>query len=1162
MASLIEMNGGAPQKQPRWVPIFMDRSFTGLFTQRAALHDPSDPYTARYYGGRPDALWMGSNIELTNRLTLQRRPGLSQLSTAIYPNVILRTYSFQLTDGTIQLIVDMGPSFYNGITSVTNNGDGTATYFGPFTFGVGNAYVGLKFLFAGMISPSNNGTFPVTASTATSLTVANGAAITESENPVATIGYTWGAVYWDHQDGTKTLLFAKGVDQNQTFLQTYFQGVAGTLYAGDGIETWKYTPGNANGLVWNWGIVAPAQQPSVTIVSSGSAAVAWVASTVWSTMGLIYDTTKTPHTIQQMISVNATGTNTSQLGTTGPGQPPWPGIGGTIVDGSVTWTNRGPIGLWMAKTVYQRGNVGGTATSSCIIYDPGTKACYYNANSSSAGTSGTNPPIFKPGPGQITQDGGIRWAYLGSSGLPGQWKSNHVYATESATNADISSVSEPVSLAHGLPTNQTVYWMVVTTGGTSQASPYTPPFLTVPGQITTDGDLIWMCISNDTWVANTQYSQWVANGTPFSAIFDGTNFQVCIQSGQSGGSTPSWSTGYGNTTSDGTVIWTCVGAGMQWAASTQWFLPTTGFSPPSSSSPYGGAAVIDSNGKIEFVISSGKGGSSPPSWSTTSGGTLAASSTTDAAATWYNLEPATTQSLAWSIGLVYAYSFKARALDDFYSLNVPGTGSPPVPPGLSNPLPAPTGSLTNAISTASPVFVINGANAGAVNTISGLGSTDPQVDTIVIWRSADGGGAGQMFELTEIPAPKPIGGIAQPWTFKDFLPSLPTNLYPGLNTSIPAPIALSNNPPDASFRPMVYNFQRIWGADGEFVPFSGGPDVKTGNPNEAFAPADSLPFLAPVVRLVKSAQGIVTFLTNSIEVIAGGPQTSSFFSVTWAPGIGLLSYNALDVLAGEMYFFSADNQFRIMTPSLNVMNAGFALGDQFANLPTSGVSDTTWNPANVYVASHQNGIDNCIFVADGATGWYRLNPRQVPGATQGPEPIWSPYASITSGCRMVQSVETTPGIKKLLVGSASQGRPILYRNLSIFTDNGTAYDAYFVMGSITLAHPGTLALLKFMEFDFSGVPVAGVGFRPTVSYLLNEISGTFVPFTANPIFDPPSLYGTTLSPTSYSPSRYYFLGNASLARCRHLQLKVDYGVTSNGDEMYTATIFGRVMVEA
>jgi hypothetical protein len=456
---------------------------------------------------------------------------------------------------------------------------------------------------------------------------------------------------------------------------------------------------------------------------------------------------------------------------------------------------------------------------------------------------------------------------------------------------------------------------------------------------------------------------------------------------------------------------------------------------------------------------------------------------------------------------------------------------------------------------------IIGANSGAVNTIKGDYSPDPQVDTIVIYRSADtASGSGSMFELTEIPNIPSQAGISK-WSFQDFLPSVANGTYPGLNVLLPAPINGVNNPPLSTYLPQVYNYQRIWGSNGQSVNFSGGPDTFVGNPNEAFLISDQLPFLAPVIRLVKTPQGIVTFLTDSIEMIQGGPSTATFFSVTMAPGVGLLSYNACDVFAGEIYFFSSDNMFRVITPSLNLSNFGFPLGDQFANQPSFGSSDATWDPSKVYVAVHQNGVDNCIFVADGSTGWYRLNPHQVPGAAQGPEPVWSPFAAITGGAKMVQSVEVSPGIKRLLAGGVAPGANILSRSLTVFTDNGTPYDAFFKMGSITLAHPGQIALLKFFEFDFSGV-----SYQPTISYLLNEISGTFTPFingqNNTPQFDPPSLYGDVIIPATYSPNRYYFNANPNMvARCRHLQVQVDFGTTTTGDELYNMTIFGRLMIE-
>lgn len=1309
MAGQLQNAGAQPQKQPRYVPLFMDKAFTGLWTQRNVLHDPSDVVTSKFYGGRPDALWQGSNVELTNRNTLQRRPGLIQFSSDLYPTPPNRTFSFPLTDGTIRVIVDTGSTGSIVLSAAANASAGTTVYTGTIPNGGANAYAHLIFQVTGFANPQNNGTFTATASSTTTLTLTNTQGVSETHAGAAVSA---GAVYWDVQSGVTTLLFAKAPGAGQT----YFVAVAGVLYMGDGVETRIYTPLNTgpNGTVFGFGLNAPTNGPTVVITESGAAAVNWVANTVWSTMGLIYDTGT--NTIQQLNSVNASTTNTTQLGTSGNGSPAWNQTpGATTSDNTITWTNFGPIVAWTAHTLYNNASIGGTTTNPCIIYDPGTKSCFINANPGLAsGTSGSTYPKFKAGAGQFVEDGSVKWFYIGTPGIPGTWIASHAYPKLGtvSNNDAVTSIVEPVGLQNGLPTNQTVYWQV-SGGGTSGSSGTSPVWQTTAGQLTSgDGDLIWLSLGSDAWAATTFYSGWQTNGAIFSALLDpNKNFQVCITTGTSATVQPStqftlsaaanasagtttytgtfsptipvgagnlsavitgfttaanngtftivscsstqlvvnnaagvseshaatatfnpWGVGYGVTTQDGSAVWVNVGDGMQWAASTQWFLPTPGFSPPSGASPFGGASVVDSNSDVEFIINSGKGGASHPSWAaigsytddngttftlsqvtvnangtTTYTGTglgalsgqqlvisgftnvgnnglvvalgnpFPATSTTftvkttsqvnethagaaNNAAIWYNLEAFSTQSLAWTKGYSYAYSYKSRSLTDFYSVNVAGTSEPPIPPGLSAPLPAPTGSLTGDISSASPATVTpTGANAGAVNTISGVGSTNPAVDTIVIWRSADGGGSSNMFELTEVPNPPAIGGLAQPWSFKDFLPDVPTTIggvqFPGLNELISAPIDDVNDPPNAAFLPMVYNFGRIWGSVGSTVFFSGGPDTFTGNGNSSFNPADDFPYLATVVRLVKSTQGLVTFLTDSVELIAGGPATTSFYQVTLAQGIGLGNYNGLDVYGGEIYFMSADSQLMTMSPSLNVQTFGFPLGDQFANLPSSGVSDATWDPKLAYIAVLQSGIDNALFVGNGSTGWYRANPHQI-GGIQSPEPVWSPYANVTNGCKMLYTTEVTPGIKKLLVGSTLANQPILERSLSVFTDNGTPYDAFFVMGSIMLAHPGQIAVLKFVEADFSGV-----GYQPTISFLLNEISGSFTPFTLVPQFDPPQIYGATLAPGSYSPLRYYFAGTNAVARCRHLQIKVDFGSTSNGDELFNLTIFGRLWVE-
>jgi hypothetical protein len=231
-----------------------------------------------------------------------------------------------------------------------------------------------------------------------------------------------------------------------------------------------------------------------------------------------------------------------------------------------------------------------------------------------------------------------------------------------------------------------------------------------------------------------------------------------------------------------------------------------------------------------------------------------------------------------------------------------------------------------------------------------------------------------------------------------------------------------------------------------------------------------------------------------------------------------------------------------------------------------------WDTSQTYVAVFQNGLDNCFFVVNPEEGnWLRCNPAQIPGSYLGPEPIWSPLGYPVGGVQMVQSLETSPGVRQLLVGSPNGGNQIMVRNTSVFTDNGTQYDAWWLMGSIVLCNRGQLALLRFVEGDFSA------NANITMSYMLNEISGTYpADFTTfvngkvgSPVFDPPSIYGSGYptatgplgKPRSYSPFRWYFSATGSLARAVHMQIRADYGMSSVQDEIYTLSINGALYQE-
>jgi hypothetical protein len=624
-------------------------------------------------------------------------------------------------------------------------------------------------------------------------------------------------------------------------------------------------------------------------------------------------------------------------------------------------------------------------------------------------------------------------------------------------------------------------------------------------------------------------------GTVFSVIVDSNNnYQVCTVSGISSATATGsivWATGYGQTTVDGSVTWTCVGAKMTWAANTSWYLPTTGWFPPGGSIPYGGALITDSNSNIQAVISSGLSGTVAPTWATTPTG----ATTTDNGITWALVGAFTTAGFSWTKGIIYAYSYESRLPNDQYNYAV-GTVVPAfpdmvwagAPPDWPSPLGPPTGSETGQISTASPLFTITGANPGAVVTLTIPGSSDPQVDTIVIWRTLDGGST--LFFLTEVPNTPPIGGVTQYQTVKDVSPDSV------INELIEAPIADSNNPPPAGFLPMAYHFERIWGAVGNFVYASTGPDVTAGVGSESFDPEDFFEFPSPVTKIVPTATGILVFLTNAVYAILGGPAFTSFFATPMIPGIGLLHYNALDIHGGVIYMFTADSQFISLDPSGGAQRMGGPVADKLA----------LFDPTKAFVTVHEAGNDNAIFIADGSTGWYRLNANQFPNNNQ----VWSPFAAITGGAGAVLSIEVTKGVHKLLVGGTGNNEPILQRDFSTYEDNGTPYTCSFIMGSINLVNPGQIAGVTFVNLR-----ATRVGTTPTAAFLLNEVTGSFTTFPDAQAY-PWQIYGATGAPTSLYSNAYYFRATGVPALVEHMQVQVSFPAENFANEVLSLTIFG------
>jgi len=1122
--NLLQASGAQPQKPTKFVSLFTSRFMSGLYTNRSLLRSPLNfIYSDFYHAGATDALCDGLNSELSIRQTMIRRPGNPEWSTASTPSAIDQFYSFHMSDGTIQVIAD-------------------------------------------------------------------------SATDVAVVTPT-----------SYTSIFTKTSGAGAST----FVGINKSLYIADGIDLVKYIPGTTNPQtgkpVWNWGGVAPTTAPTIVITETGSAGVAWVAATMWTTMGMIVDSNGN---VQQVVSVNASGTNTTQLGTTGNGAPAFSLTpGGTVTESSgtpITWTNWGIIDTWGAGKHYRSQGfapTGATLNLPCIIYDPGTNACYeqmYGGSGVVRTAAGPRPPFtavqdwtWSDGP----YGGSCKWMYLGSGnlGLPRLWKPATSYPSFAGSGLDQSlvGISTPVSVPQaglGGANATTIYWQI-SSGGTSGTSAYVPSWSTAIGGLTTDGDLIWNCLGSATWQASFPYVPWSAGSNNFSVIEDSNgNLQVCISAnGTSGTIIPAtWGTAYGDTTLDNTgsvsgsgVTWACVGTSLSWAASTQWYLPLSGFVPPQPSQAYGGATLKDTNGNNQYVINSGKSQTpGPPTW-----GALHAN-TTDGAVTWYAASKFTAAGFSWTKGMGYCYSFFARtALDVDVTtsppLQMPGTNSP----NITGPLGPPTGCGDGSVTTASPVVQITGSNAGAQILLTMTGSTDPQFDTIRIFRSTDGfGTSGPYLFLTDIPMPAMIGGNPGIAQIIDFMPDEATSLLPGLDPLITAPIDHANDPPPGQFgstqftqsgsaTPLiaklgtvisdpVYHQGRIWAALGNSVFASDGPDVGNGNGNgfTAWNPAYEFPFDSPVIRLDATATALIIYTTTGIYLIGGGPNIADYYSQLLAPGVGLLSANAATMVLGLPYMFSSDRQFITVDPSGGYTRIGHPIGDKLS----------AYDPSQVYVTYHSYGDqEHALFISNGSTEWYRCDPNPTPDS-QITGPIWSPRATLSGGFKAFQSIEVSPGTKKLLIGPPAAGN-ILARDstFTVFEDNGSPYESYFTIGNIVLANAGQMAATDFIEGTF-----VQVGSQPTVSVLFDELSATngasFEKISNSFVSDPPKKYGQTGTPDTMYMNRYYFgqttPGNVNTepvpAWCKSLQIKVDFGNTDTvQNEMLAFTVFGALYQE-
>lgn len=611
------------------------------------------------------------------------------------------------------------------------------------------------------------------------------------------------------------------------------------------------------------------------------------------------------------------------------------------------------------------------------------------------------------------------------------------------------------------------------------------------------------------WYHSGQQMQLMCNGFPIANSSAGGGNPT---SGANQPTWPAWTVTYAPnyptvTESNGQLTWSNIGpvTDFTWAASVNFTTPDT--------------TIIDPNGYVEAPYRTGISGTTAPTFAT-----------------------GANQLTYDNPNLIWINEGTAA---------IPRTGTLSTFNGGWQYAVALVNTLDDTVSDASPLSIATGDFIGAAGVQIAPGSglpnaavIDPQANYVAIFRTTDGGAT-----------PFLIPGQITTWTVplstylvSGYLDDTPDT---GLNNLISAPIAGENTPPAPGAINLTYHLSRIWYSIGNVVYWTAGPDTPAGNGINGTPPLNFDTFPSLVKRLVPTTSGLMVFTVSDVYLIQGSGTTSSPIQsgIPIMQGVGLQSYNALDINGSIIGFFTTDNQFCIIDPSSGVSYAGFPIGDQF-RLDT-GNAGTTWNASDVYVTWHVNGEDQAWYVSDGQFGWYRLMPTPAPESGY----TWSPYATIVGGTQAVMSIEVSPGTHKLLLGPVGSG-PILSRDLNTFQDNGSSYSANAVIGSAVLAQPGQVATVGFITTEAvrRGTPIV-------IGVILDEA----LPYYTGPfetlkhyVNDPPTLRESK----SLISQRFYLSDSQEPAVCRHMQILVDLGTQSVQNELLALTIYGGFMQES
>lgn len=1135
---------GAIAEPSNFAPLHTNRMVTGMWSNRSFLRDAAvSEFMEKYGMGRQDSILDGLNTEVSPRLTVMRRPG-SSVFNADELAPIKRFYSFNtftLTDEVIRVLADTAAAVLDVTTSPsqtiwTKSAGAGSTYFLSvgntlyFTNGVENkqwVYDSDEVWDWGIQAPVNA---PTVTQVPRPSTYPPWQAVTGYEVSSPAIS---GIIILDQDipDPTsiKYILTASGGQVAVMCGQNLPNGSSIPLPPGfdsTRLMVWV-TPGVGNnssalpaGVYKSYGTGGVLNSS----FQNRSGGYDFDATNNWIAIAWTADSGVTPYTGGNYAGITFTTENGDDLAFQ---------IGGGY-EGSLVNI---PSGFIIGNSLSQAGmescdNVDHSLQGvwQCTVNSSGMILTEYNDNDGNEwfGNAAVFTVFWKNGQGTATvavQSGTALLIPVGgtggstalifapnlgngeSFGLPSGYTSSQVIGTAAMSGAATAGGNRAHGwncLLDGLQVNG--YYMdgegnkwaafanvfavgstVVTPGGNLQfanGSGTTGPSEPSPWNATTGGTtaetspgtITWKNIGPSAWQPSTDYA---LGSVVMGAVANppGTPNQIYVAStpGTSDpNNQPRWQAGVGLQQPDGSVVWTCLGRALTWND----LGPDTPITAAST--------IVDPNGYLQTVYSPGKSGTTAPTFATELGAL-----TSDGTVIWQNMGAFSVQGTA---PVQYGYEYMNSATDD-----------------LSEMSPAST-----------PVTIMQGSQA----IVQGDGSADPQVDTIVIFRTAQGGST--FLEAGTVPNP----GAGQTWTWID------NTTDADLNTEWQAQVDGEGTPLPIGATCLAYHLGRIAAAVGNVVWISSGPDAVVGGSSGNAGFDITFTCQSKITRFWACPLGLIVFTVRDAYILLGSATPDDpLYMVIFIEDLPLRSYDCFTVNKTTPYLLLGDNTLMALDPSAGITEVGYPIADKLQQ----------FDPAGSYVTFHkQSGLDTALYVANGIDRWYRMAALNAPENGS----AWSPPAVILGNLGCVQSVEVSPGQYRLLMHSTSSG-PILQRDMSAWADNTVPYPAFTRFGAIVLALPGQLAALHFITLES-----AKVGTRPALSLLLGEASGTFE-----------ELKRTRQDPTNLPPSntvyadRYHFGQSQQEAWCRYFQMEISWAAEAQPNELFTFTIFGQTWQE-